>query len=470
MNASCSSLLMWRRANAAFVTLSGLATRVIAVIALCATMAVILPAQKLTTYSFDDAGGVSPAPLIQATNGNLWGTTSTMVYEITPGLVLTTVTNTLGGASYGALAQAANGDFYGTTLAGGGSFFKMTPAGDVTILYTFCTQGGSTCPYDPIGALVQGANGDFYGTTYFGGEYGYGTVFRIAPSGGPPVTLYSFCSQSECTDGSSPSAGLIQVANGDFYGTTELGGANRDGTVFKITPSGMLTTLHSFDGSDGAYPMAVLIQAANGEFYGTTSGGGPGSCGVVFKMTPSGALTVLASFDGTDGCSPLGVLQGGDGNFYGTTATGGTKGSGTIFKITPVGALSTVYNFCSETDCADGSYPAAGLVQDTNGDFYGTTSGGGEYYGGTVFRFSVGLPPFVETQTTFGAVGATVKILGTNLTGATSVSFNGTPATIGVVSSSEITTTVPTGATTGKVEVVTPHGTLSTLVPFTVLP
>jgi uncharacterized repeat protein (TIGR03803 family) len=145
-------------------------------------------------------------------------------------------------------------------------------------------------------------------------------------------------------------------------------------------------------------------------------------------------------------------------------------GCGTIFKITLSGALTTLHSFCSQNECTDGSSPEGGLIQGTNGDFYGTTSSDGADGGGTVFSLSVGLGPFVKTQTTSGQVGAGVNILGTDLTGATSVTFNGTAATFTVVSQSLITTTVPTGATTGTAKVVTPSGTLSSNVPFRVLP
>jgi uncharacterized repeat protein (TIGR03803 family) len=167
-----------------------------------------------------------------------------------------------------------------------------------------------------------------------------------------------------------------------------------------------------------------------------------------------------------------GLVQGTDGNFYGTTELGGADHNGAVFKITPGGKLTRLYSFpCSQDLCPDGKQPAGGLVQDTDGKFYGTTTDGGAYgkhnYG-TVFSLSVGLSPFVKTQPTSGAVGAAVKILGTSLTGASSVMFNGTAATFTVVSASEITTTVPDGATTGTVQVVTPGGTLSSNVPFRV--
>jgi len=263
---------------------------------------------------------------------------------------------------------------------------------------------------------VQATNGNFYGTTEIGGADGYGTVFKITPKGAL-TTLYSFCAQLNCTDGATPYAGLVQATNGNFYGTTFNGGADGYGTVFRITSRGTLRTLHSFDGTDGASPIAGLVQATNG-------------------------------------------------NFYGTTEIGRANGEGTVFEITPRGTLTTLHSFAG----ADGAFPFAGLAQDTDGNFYGTAYQGGTANDGTVFSLSVGLGPFVETLPTSGKVGAKVIVLGTNLTGATSVTFNGTAATFTVVGNSEITTTVPTGATTGTVEVTTPKGTLQSNVPFRVTP
>jgi uncharacterized repeat protein (TIGR03803 family) len=210
----------------------------------------------------------------------------------------------------------------------------------------------------------------------------------------------------------------------------------------------------------------VLLQATDGNFYGTTSGGGIYAAGTVFKITPSGKLRTLHSFCCGD-INPSGLVQATDENFYGTTSSGGANGWGTVFKITRSGTLTTLYNFCSKSACPDGANPL-GLVQDTDGSFYGTTYTGGANNDGTVFRLSVHLGPFVETQPTSGKVGATVKILGTNLTGASRVTFHGAAAAFKVVSSSLITTTVPVGATTGRVQVVTPGGTLSSNVPFRV--
>jgi uncharacterized repeat protein (TIGR03803 family) len=451
-----------------------------AVVALGAIAGMTLPAQTFTSLaSFNKTDGANPhAGLVQAIDGNLYGATyygganlDGAIFRITPAGTLTVAYSMCAQNDpdcdaifpQAGLIQATDGNLYGTTES---TIYKMTPSGTLTELYYFCIQAG--CAQGPTAPLLQAADGDFYGTTMLGGANGSGTVFKFTAAGGLTI-LHSF----NGADGTSPESPLIQVANGDFYGTTTYGGANGvAGTIFKITPTGTLTTIYSFcqqNGcTDGSSPYGGLVQAANGDFYGTTSAGGVASYGTVFKVTPSGALTTLHSF-GTpsprlDGTGPsAGLVLGTDGNFYGTTTDGGSSGLGTIFKITAKGQLTTLHSFSG----ADGEIPYAGLVQDTNGEFYGTTYGGGRNFG-SVFSLAMGLGPFVKTLTVSGEVGVAVTILGTNLTGATSVTFNGIAATFEVVSSSEITTTVPNGATSGMIQVVTPDGALSSNVPFRV--
>jgi uncharacterized repeat protein (TIGR03803 family) len=311
-----------------------------------------------------------------------------------------------------------------------------------------------------------------YGTTPSGGFNGYGTVFKITPTG-KLTTLHNFHSPG--------ASGLVQAINGDLYGTTSSGGSSGGGTVFKITLGGKLTTLYNFE-NRFASPEGGLVQAVDGDLYGTTVSGGSSDGGTVFKITPGGKLTTLHVFctttNCTDGFNPSGPLvQATDGNFYGTTSGGGgtcdngATACGTVFRISSDGTLTTLHTF----DGTDGAYPLSGLVQDSNGNLYGTTNSGGDLSCdisgdgcGTVFRLTMGLGPFVETRTTSGKVGAVVIILGTNLTGASSVRFDGTAAKFKVVSKSEITTTVPTGATTGTVEVKTPKKTLKSNVVFRV--
>ncbi len=273
-----------------------------------------------------------------------------------------------------------------------------------TTLYNFCAQIG-TCPDGgyPLTGLVQGADGDFYGTTQTGGS-SEGTVFKITPSGAL-TTLWSFCVTSQianCPGGYDPYGPLVQGTDGNFYGVTRNGGpAPGYGTVFQITPAGVLTTIYSFCSlstcSDGAYPEAGLTLGSDGNFYGTTIGYSGG--GTVFKVTPGGALTTLYTFCAlqgcTDGSGPMGPpIEGTDGNFYGTTSGGGTSGNGVVYKLTPSGTLTVLYSFCSQAGCLDGAQPQGSLIQATDGNFYGTTLNGGLNVNGgnngTIFKITPG--------------------------------------------------------------------------------
>jgi uncharacterized repeat protein (TIGR03803 family) len=459
----------------------------------CAATAISSAAQTFTTLaSFDNTNGsFSQAPLVQGLDGNLYGTTddgglraSGTVFKIALAGKLTLVhyfcsrTNCADGeVPESGLVPATNGDLYGITSSGGsgcsdcGTVFQISSRGTVFTLHSFDGSDG----LNPLG-LMQASNGDFYGTTSTGGSGSGGTIFRMTPAG-TLTTLYNF------EDFNYPVAGLVEGTGGSFYGTTITDGNDSYGAIFKMTPDGAVTTLHSFLGADGSWPVAPLMEASNGRFYGTTAQGGPASsicvstgCGTVFEITPEGVLTTLHYFAGPDGLSPSGALvQGTDGNLYGTTSAGGPAnsgcqfGCGTIFQITPEGKFTTLHTF----NGLDGRYPYVALVQATDGNFYGTTYAGGSSTActggcGAVFQLSMGLGPFVETVPTASCPGRSVKILGTDLTGATSIAFNGVAATFTVVSPTEITTTVPPGATTGEVEVVTPSGTLSTNGPFRV--
>jgi uncharacterized repeat protein (TIGR03803 family) len=476
---------------------------------LCAVSAYLgtaAQAQTFTTlYSFCPQGGCSGglAPngaLVQATNGDLYGNSPEggaqnlgSVFKITPGGTLTTLHSfcAQSGCPDGwdpvySLVLSTNGDLYGFTASGGadaaGTFFKITPSGTLSTLQSFCDEAGCLLG-EYLNPLVRATNGDFYFTTQAGGIANSGTVSKFN-SAGTLTTLYSFtCSGSdECSNGRTPFAGLTQATNGDLYGTTQDGG-NGDpgsGTIFKITMGGTLTSLYSFCAQsgcpDGADPIAAPVQASNGDLYGTTMYGGNGSpgSGTVFKLTTKGEVSTLYKFCAQSGCpdgtgSGYPLIQATDGNLYGTNTSGGAHSHGTIFKITPGGVLTTLYSFCAQSGCTDGEIPNASLVQHTNGILYGTTAYGGANGAGTIFTLSLGLAPFVEALPASGKAGAGVKILGTNLKGATAVTFNGTAATFTVVSASEITTTVPAGATTGYVEVTTPSsGTLQSNVVFTV--
>jgi uncharacterized protein (TIGR03437 family) len=336
--------------------------------------------------------------------------------------------------------QASNGTFYGTTFNGGpenwGTIFEITPSGTFSTVSTFQDLGGNY-GINPNGGLIQATDGNFYGTTNDGGALSSnGTIFKLTPSG-TVTTLHTF----GISEGANPMAGLVQGTDGNFYGTTEFGGVGNCpftegfpssgcGTVFKISPTGAFTLLYSFGTkssasatlADGANPIAGLIQASDGNFYGMTASGGivgcqgnlnmplAGGCGTIFKITPTGTLTTLYSFGATptDGFVPgAGLIQARDGNFYGTTTAGGSNscpasgvfgvGCGTIFSITPAGSYTTLYSFgaryvTSNETSTVGYLPETGLIQASDGNFYGTTAYGGTKLGGTIFEFALASP------------------------------------------------------------------------------
>ena len=367
------------------------------------------------------------------------------------------------------LIQASDGNFYGVTQNGGvssycyaygcGTVFKFTPGGQLTTIHTFCLLGGCEDGIEP-NWLIQAANGDFYGVTYLKGAHGHGTLFELSGAG-KFTTLHSFCAQTGCPDGASPRS-LMQASNENLYGSS-AGGPNNLGAIFELTPDGKLTTL---GGGEAPNP---LIQGGDGNLYGTMTTGGEYARGLVFRMTLAGHGTVLHNFCGVNcatGNTPFsGVVEGSDGNLYGSVAQDGLIGyAGALYEITSSGAFNTLYLFCSETNCDDGSTPGA-LMQDTNGTFYGTTQTGGTGAYGTIFALSEGLGPFVAARPSFGSKGQSITILGSGLTGATSLTFNGVAATFTAVSDTYIQAQVPAGATTGKIVVTTPSGELSSL-PF----
>jgi uncharacterized repeat protein (TIGR03803 family) len=471
--------------------------RVAALLFFFSTIAINSPAQTFTSlFSFDYTNGAYPygALLVQGLNGNLYGVTS--------------------------------GGGIGSCDTGGcGTIFELTPTGTLTTLYTFCKKIECSDGSYPVEGLMQASNGNFYGSTYYGGVEDSGTLYEVTPSG-TLATLYSgFC--PNCAQGWSPDSSLIQMPNGNLYGATELGGTGLSGVFFELTLNGEYSVFYNFTngnapngslfpadnggiyaaGGDDVYEITLQgniqtiygfcavekcrdgegpsapVQAANGNLYGTTVLGGVNlnceqiGCGTVYELTPQGALTRLYSFcaqpNCTDGSYPEGPLVlGTDGNFYGVTHSGGANGAGTIFQITPAGVLTTLHSF----DTTDGAGPYVGLIQATNGKFYGTTYAGGSSANcsdgcGTIFGLSMGLGPFVALQQVSAPIGGQITILGNNLTGATAVNFNGTPAVYTVISDTSISAVVPAGATGGTVQVSTAAGNvLSSNVPFRVAP
>jgi len=357
-----------------------------------------------TVYSFtggSDGGG--PNGLIRAGNAKFFGTTQHggsnalgTVFSMTiAGSVsnLHSFSGTNDGANpFAALLQSPDGSFYGTTFQGGaydnGTVFRMNSNGVMATLVSFDFPIGDL----PYAGLTFGTDGKLYGTTYQGGAIGYGTVFQISTNGGLK-TLYSF---SGGADGGLPYAALVQGPDGNLYGTTYKGGAYAYGAAYRVSPNGTLTTVFSFDYAKGAFPYAGLVPGSDGNLYGTTSSGGAYGGGTVFRMTPSGLCTNLYSFTGgNDGGGPAATLfQAGDGNFYGTTSYGGAYGVGTVFRVTPNGALATLVQF----DGYDGANPRAALAEGTDGNLYGTTQNGGVNGEGAIFRLSITSPPQITAQ------------------------------------------------------------------------
>jgi uncharacterized repeat protein (TIGR03803 family) len=421
------------------------------------------------------------------------------------------------------IAQGRDGNLY-TTLPycdnnDNGSVVKITPAGTLTVLYSFDGTHGS----NPFSGLTLGSDGNFYGTTWNGGSLGGGVIFRITPAGVLTV-LHNF--ESFGADGSAPWAAPVQASDGNFYGTASYGGTYVEcGVVYRMTPSGEYAVIHNFDYVDGCRPFAVLTEFSDGWLYGTTRGADypyQYELGNVFKITKSGTLEVLHSFDGSDGAqSTAPMIQGSDGNFYGTTGRVGvalgrglSKG-GTIFNITPTGGFNLLHTFNPSPTSGDGYFTRGGLVQAADGTFYGASEWGGTPFSGGdlftlgldgsysvffdftpstnigyfpsstmlqhtngllygllnddgLFSVDIGALPSVAPVPPSGEVGEAVGILGQGLRETNSVAFNGVSAAFTVVSDTYLTATVPAAATTGPVVVTTPSGTLTSNLSFTI--
>jgi len=361
------------------------------------------PATESILYSFKgatDSQGPA-AQLIQGADGNFYGTTYGnfftdygSVFNISPAGTLTTLYKfngfTDGGTVLSSVIQGSDGNFYGTSYgnlltAGTGTLFQVAPSGAETTIYSF--PGGSGGG-NPESGLIEGSDGKYYGVSG-DGSFNDGLAFNVT-SGGTFTPLFTF----EGFNGNGSTAPLLQASDGNFYGTTSQGGTNGLGEVFKLTPSGTLTVLYNFSGTgDGASPGGALIEGSDGNLYGATGGNGAvsagnGGDGTIFAITPAGVLTTLYLFTGaSDGSSPLGLVWGSDGNLYGATMSAGAQGHGTVFQITPKGSLTTLYAFAGGK--TDGSSPQAGLVQGSDGNFYGTAVQGGAGCDGIVFRLNM---------------------------------------------------------------------------------
>lgn len=364
----------------------------------------------LYTFTGGTDGGVPFADLLRDEAGNLYGTTvfggdhgTGTVFKIdTSGKE--TVMYSFGGifgdgeSPEGSLVLDTAGNFYSTTAFGGyaGTIFELDPAGRETVLHRFREGADGGLPY--AGLVAGRAAGSFYGTTFEGGVYGAGTVFVVESRTGNEEVLHNFAGGINA-DGSQPSDALIWDSEGTLYGTTGYGGtgATNGGTVFKLDSTGKETVLYNFSGgADGANPRGGLVRDDLGNLYGTTAYGGVtgcdfGGCGTVFEVDPAGTETVLYSFrsgaeGAQDGATPeAGLVLDAEGNFYGTTSAGGGFDSGTVFRLDRTGKETVLFRF---TGLSDGAFPFASVIRDAAGNLYGTTAYGGAYNAGVVFEIT----------------------------------------------------------------------------------
>ncbi|MGA2190601.1 MAG: choice-of-anchor tandem repeat GloVer-containing protein, partial [Steroidobacteraceae bacterium] len=379
------------------------------------------------------ADGSTPTGVIQGSDGNFYGTTlfggtgtagcgsgCGIIFKVTPAGKLTTLHNFCvdsgcpdgSGLPFGNLVEATDGNFYGVTSSGGkygqGTIFKITSAGTFTSLYSFCPEQGP-CPdgEHPYGGLIQGSNGDLYGITGEGGAIGYGEVFSIPTSGGTPTILHSF----NQADGSEPNAALILGNDGNLYGTTQSGGladcfaGNYCGTIFKITQGGTFTSLVQFDNANGQMgEFTPVTQATNGNFYGM-AGGGASNNTILYQMTPSGGLSTVFTFcaygcvEGDGGIGNL--VQAGNGLLYGTSG-GGSYNDGVIFSLS-LGSSSALAVTFSPTSV---SFPTVVIGADSEVKTVTVTNSGTATLEITGIAAST---PFAVSSTTCGAKLAAAK-------------------------------------------------------------
>jgi uncharacterized repeat protein (TIGR03803 family) len=445
---------------------------------LVASSFVLANAQTFSVlYVFDGVTGQYPySPPIQGRDGSLYGTTAnggaygmgTVYRETSDGTQFNVIYNFTGseGFSPSGLTLVRDGNFYGA--AAGGSFnkgilFRITAQGALTVLYNF--TGGSDGD-SPLNSVVEATDGNLYGENLVNR---IPSIYRYTPTGTVQV-VYTFPSYTPV--GVIPQ--MLQGTDGKLYAVNSIGGVYDCGAVTKVTLAGALTSSHSFGTpgvcyvyqSSGWAPIGSVIEGSDGNIYDTNSNGGVYGYGTIFKLdSHTGNLTVLHAFQRstTDGGYPqAGLVEGNDGKFYGVTISGGTNFVGTVFQVGQDASYSVLYSMVYPDGCAD--WP---LLQHTSGKFYSSTICGGTYGYGTLYSFDNGLGPFITFVRSQGHVGAVAQVLGQGLTGSTSVTFNGVPATsFSAVSDTYMTAVVPSGATTGPVVVTTPSGTLTSNVNF----
>jgi uncharacterized repeat protein (TIGR03803 family) len=370
-------------------------------------------------YTFSGPDGVAPNTLIRGAAGGYYGTTGSggagndgTVFELDSNKTLTTLYSFSGadGSSPNWLIQAADGSFYGTTASGGangrGTVFRMSAAGVLTTLYAFAGNDGAT-----PNSLIQASDGNFYGTTVAGGPSGDGTIFVLTPAG-VFTTLYAF----DSTTGAQPAGALVQGSDGAFYGAANTGGLG-GGTLFRIDSAGNLTTLYVFGtgSDDGGLPEGALVADSAANLYGTATA----TYGSVFKLTPSGVYstvyTVSPSTDASAGAGfEAGLALSSDGNFYGATTYGGSNDAGTVFRITPDGKLTTLYAM----EGGDGTFPTGPLAH--GNELFIAEQGSGSNNDGVIDRFPLN-PPLPQVEFTISTNRVSVSAGGSaNLSWSTS--------------------------------------------------
>jgi len=491
----------------------------------CGTSFQLTPSGQLTlVHKFgcdgcDLAGDFPETGLILGTDGNFYGMGTLgggegcfsdycgTIFKLTPTGNATLLylfcaqQNCPDGSDPNSLLQAPDGNFYGTT--GQGTVFKMTPEGNLSVIHTFCQLPNCLDGAYPAG-LVLGKNGSFYGTTSGGGAYGLGTIFKLTPKGTLKV-LHDFHN----FDGNRPIYNMIEAADGSFYGITQQGGSENRGTVFKITSEGIFTSLYNFcsqdNCTDGAWPNGTLTQATDGNFYGTTqSGGDPNcyqGCGTIFKITPKGVETVLHEFDDTTGSPGQGLFQATNGILYGGVGGGDENSCGEFYSCGTMYSLDVGLGpfvaFVRDSGKVDE------VIQILGQGFTGTT---GVSLSGISAQFQVVSDTFLKAKVPAGAttgfvtvttpsvtlssnkpfrvlpqvlsfnppsgpVGTQVTITGVSLAQTLGVGFGvRVPAQFTVVSDTQVTATVPGGAKTGKIGVETHGGVAISSGTFTVSP
>ena len=360
------------------------------------------PAQAATeivlhSFASPPKGGGPNTGVIRDSAGNLYGTAGGgtggvgVVFKVDTSGHQKVLHNFTGGADGGfspaGLIRDSAGNLYGTTpwcgTAGWGVVYKLDTAGQETVLYSFT---GGADGRNPWGGVIRDSAGNLYGTTLYGGTAGWGVVYKLDTAGHETV-LYSFTGGA---DGGNPYAGVIRDSAGNLYGTTSAGGTAGWGVVYKLDSAGHETTLYTFaGGADGGQPQAGVIRDSAGNLYGATVNGGPANAGVVYKLDTAGQKTALYSFTGgADGRDPsAGVIRDSAGNLYGTTSAGGAAkaggNAGVVFRVDTAGNETVLYSF---TGGADGGSPYGGVIRDSAGNLYGTTNWYGTAYEGVVYK------------------------------------------------------------------------------------